>query len=505
MKESKTPNSMDPVFPVALDLRGQPGGLGHALQAQLRKAIAEGRLHAGMRLPSTRKAASALGIGRNTVIAAYDRLIAEGYIIARLGAAPEVAALRALPSRKRQATLPKPSDHFSARSSEGVSGLGGAEAVAVGGFRTGMPDARHFPHARWRQLMQRSLRGWGRKDFTYPPTEGVPELREAIARHVAFTRAVACDAGDVIVTSGATQAFDLLARVFVEPGRSRVAVEWPGYPPLARAFDAAGAKLVPVAVDGEGLRVSELPRDIGVVCVTPSHQSPLGVMLSQPRRGELLEHADRHDFLVVEDDYDGEFRYGARPLDALQSLDTSGRVFYVGTFSKSMFPSVRMGFIIAPRWARDALIAAKRLSDPHANDVLQAALAAFINEGDLARHVRRMQRLYAERRGVILDALAGPLSLHLDVVPSEAGLHLAAHLLDIDDERRIIAAATQYLPGITTIAHYSQAPQAPQAPQARSGLLFGFGCLDAKDAAKHMQAFSNALREKKQTKHRERI
>ena len=355
-------------------------------------------------------------------------------------------------------------------------------------FRTGMPDARHFPHDRWRQLMQRSLRSWGRNAFVYPPSEGIRALREAIAKHVAFTRAVSCDADDVLVTSGATQAFDLLARVFMEPGRNRVAIESPGYPPLARAFEAAGAEIVPVPVDEQGLCIDALPTDVGVVCVTPSHQSPLGMILSQARRRALLNHAERWDAIVVEDDYDGEFRYGGRPLDSLQTLDSSARVFYVGTFSKSMFPSLRLGFIIAPRWARKALVAAKQLSDPHANDILQATLAAFISEGDLARHVRRMQRIYAERRDVILHSLAGPLSKYLSVVPSEAGLHLATHLRDGVDERRIIAAATRHLPGITTIAHHAQ------TAEAQPGLLFGFGCISATEATTSLQAFSSALR-----------
>lgn len=477
---------MEPVFSIPIDLSRPVGGVGHALQTQLREAILGGRLPPGQRLPSTRKAAEALGIGRNTVIAVYERLLAEGYLSARPGACPEVNQLR---HATRQRARPAPTTAAS-RLPERWRQLPVSAPTAVlnsGSFRTGMPDAGGFPHLRWRQLMQRSLRNWARQPFAYPSSQGLPELRNAIASHVAFARAVACHGDDVIVTSGATQAFDLLARVFVEPGRSRVAIEWPGYPPMAQAFAAAGARLLPVAVDDAGLCVEQIAAQVEVICVTPSHQSPTGVFLSQARRGALLDHADRCNAIVIEDDYDGEFRYGQRPLDALQTLDRAGRVFYVGTFSKSMFPSLRIGYIIAPGWAREALVAAKRLADPHGNDIVQSALASFIAEGDLARHVRRMQREYANRRSRILAALEGPLRHWLQPLPSEAGLHLAARLRDAADPPHLISAAHRHLPGITTLAAYAQ------ADDIEAGLLFGFGCIDATQVEAHLRRFARAL------------
>lgn len=472
---------MEPVFPFAITPPQAGEGIADALHGQLREAIIGARLPAGHRMPSTRQAASALGVARNTVTTVWDRLIAEGYLLGRPGARAEVAAVRrrhegaiaartVLPSRWRQV----PPAHS-------------MPGVPPRSFRTGMPDPLHFPHARWRQLVQQAQRAWSRQPFAYPPTEGVPELRAAIAKHVAFARAVACSAEDVIVTHGATQAFDLLARVFVQPGRTRVAVEWPGYPPLAQSFAGAGAAIVPVPVDDEGLQADALPEDAGIACVTPSHQSPLGAALSMPRRLELLDWASRADAIVVEDDYDGEFRYGARPLDALQTLDRHGRVFYVGTFSKSLFPSLRVGFLIAPAWARDALIAAKRLSDPYCDDRAQAALAAFIDRGELARHVRRMQRIYAARREALLDAMEGPLSRWLRPLPSEAGLHLAAVLRDPQQQARVQAAAQRHLPGATSIAEYAH------AADAMPGLLFGFGCIDREEIATRLQALRRAL------------
>ena len=209
--------------------------------------------------------------------------------------------------------------------------------------------------------------------------------------------------------------------------------------------------------------------------------------LSPSQRGALLDHAQRSNALIIEDDYDGEFRHGARPLDALKTLDVQGHVFYVGTFSKSMFPSLRLGCIIAPGWAREALVAAKHATDLHGNDVVQSALAAFISEGDLARHVRRMQREYARRRSLILAALEGPLSAWLFALRSEAGLHLAAQLHDAADSQKVLAAARRHLPGIASIAELFQATDA--AP----GLVFGFGCIEVEKVAAYLRAFAAAL------------
>ncbi|WP_329955905.1 PLP-dependent aminotransferase family protein [Cupriavidus necator] len=224
------------------------------------------------------------------------------------------------------------------------------------------------------------------------------QLREAIASHVSFARAVACGADDVVVTSGAQQAFDLIARVLVTPGKTVVAVEDPGYPPLRHAFAAAGARLVPVPVDDEGMQVDQLPAGARVICVTPSHQFPLGATLSLARRRALLAFARRHGAVVVEDDYDGEFRHGGRPLDALQTLDQDQLVWYVGTFSRSLFPGLRLGYAVVPPWARDAVVAAGQYTDWHSALLAQDTLAAFMAEGHLARHIRKMRAAYTGRR-----------------------------------------------------------------------------------------------------------
>ncbi len=479
----------EPVFAVPLDLRNAgEGTLAMALHRQLRSAIIEGRLAAGSALPSSRRAAVALGISRNTVVAAYDLLVAEGYVVPRPAARAVVADLAA-----RRASPPGRAD---VRSRSGLIAApwqppphahGPAAALPERSFRLGVPEHRFFPHEAWRRLAARAWRQWSKHPFGHPPVEGVAALREAIAQHLAFARAVACSGQDVVVTSGAQQAFDLLARLLVTPGRTRVALEDPGYPPLRHAFLAAGAKLVPVPVDDEGLRVDLLPSDVRVICVTPSHQSPTGVALSLPRRAALLAHARRHDAVVVEDDYDGEFRYGGRPLDALQTLDRDARVFYVGTFSKSLFPAANTGFVVVPAWARDALLAVKRIGDSHAPGPQQETLAAFIREGHLARHVRRMTPIYAERRDALLDALEGGLGRWLRPVPSIAGLHLAAHIAPKADAGALADALRRYAPGAQSVAEYSMQADAPPMR------LFGYGAIDALDIRRALARLARAL------------
>jgi GntR family transcriptional regulator/MocR family aminotransferase len=302
-------------------------------------------------------------------------------------------------------------------------------------------------------------------------------LRESIARHASFARAVACAAEDIVVTSGAQQAFDLIARILVTPGRTVVAVEDPGYPPFRTAFAAHGAKLVPVRVDDEGLVVDRIPREARVIYVTPSHQFPLGCAMSARRRAALLDFAAAQGAVVVEDDYDGEFRFGGRPLDALQTLDRAACVFYVGTFSKSLFPSIRLGYVVAPPWAQRALIAAKRDADWHSPVIEQDTLAAFIAEGHMARHVRRMRAVYAARRKTLLEHLTDAFGQWLEPIPSIAGLHLSAFASPAADVPALMEVARRHDIGMFTLhGLYVGTP-------ARHGFAFGYGAIDERAIA----------------------
>jgi GntR family transcriptional regulator/MocR family aminotransferase len=453
-------------FPLELPPRGSRQRL-HALHAQLRAAILDGRLAAGLRLPATRELATALGLSRNTVVAAYERLLSEGYLEARQGAGNYVASL-GMP--RRPAPVADGADRRLAAAWRGIDPRVSAVPPTVPcDFRLGSPDARPFPFDAWRRLSMRAWRATSRAAPVYGEPEGTPALREAIAHHVAFARAVACGPDDVIVTRGAQQAFDLLARVLVTPGRTVVAVEEPGYPPLREAFAAAGAKLVGVPVDAEGLVVERLPAQARVIYVTPSHQFPLGVTLSPRRRAALLAFAQAHGATVIEDDYDSEFRYGERPLDALQTLDRAGTVCYVGTFSKCLFPALRLGYAVAPPWLAPALARVRRLADGYGDPAAQETLAAFIAEGHLARHVRRMRRIYAQRRERLLQALDRHGRGRLEVWPSSAGLHLATRLPQ--GVRADVLVAQAAVQGIHLEALGGYALQRP----APNGLAFGFG------------------------------
>lgn len=458
---------MDPVF--AFDLNLPPRGsrqLLRALHTQLRDAILQGRLQPGQRLPSSRVVAQALGISRNTAVAAYDLLLSEGHLRARRASGIQVAdaPLRAAaPARAAATVLAQRHLTVQARSAQPWAPLPG------GPFRLGVPELAHFPFDIWRRLGARCLRRFAREAADYGDPAGRPALREAIAHHAAFARAVACRADDVVVTAGAQQAFDLLARVLVTPGKTRVAVEEPGYPPLRAALRAAGAELLPVRVDAEGLQVDRLPPGVRLICVTPSHQFPLGCAMSPQRRQSLLTYAREHDALIIEDDYDGEFRYGERPLEALQTLDGGERVFYVGTFSKSLYPSLRLGYVASPAWARVALAAARRDQDSHGNALAQETLAAFIAEGHLARHVRRMQAEYAQRRAALLHGLQRHFGSVFTPLPSQAGLHLAVEAQAGAVLPGWLHQATPHAAGVATLRRFQQ------RRGGRAGLVFGFG------------------------------
>lgn len=477
---------MEPVLPFDLDLQGIAGKRMVALHGALRAAILDGRLPAGFALPATRRLAAHLGLARNTVASAYDRLTAEGYVVPRVRARSVVADLRrrTSPLRKTSTSVadPRLAGFWRTRYLPSQS----APDIPARSFRLGAPEHRWFPHAVWRRLTTRTLRANEKAAFLYPPSNGLPQLRTAIAQHVAFTRAVACTADDVMVTSGAQQAFDLLARLLVTPGKTSVAVENPGYPPLRAAFAAAGARLVPIPVDDEGLRVEDVPIDTRVICVTPSHQFPTGSMLSLRRRTALLEFARQRGAVIIEDDYDGEFRFGARPLDALQTLDRHDLVFYVGTFSKTLFPALRKGFVVAPHWARTALLSVKEYADSHCDAITQSALAEFIRAGHMSRYVRRMQRIYAQRRDAMLFGLAD-LQEWLAPIPSEAGLHIAARLRNPARAKRFFALLHEYAPGAQSAAEDAFAPL--RQPVA----VFGYGVIDIDEIGARLRALRAAL------------
>ena len=480
---------MEPVFSFPLELNTvRNGQLTADLHRQLKDAIFDGRLTAGTALPAQRRVAAALGIARNTVVNAYDLLVAEGYVLPRPGAkavVADVAVRRA--SKKARHTMHGDDARIYAAWRDPALMPEPPRQLPPRSFRVGIPEHRFFPHEVWRRLSAQSLRTWSKSSFSYPPSEGIAELRQAIAGHVAFARAVVCTASDVVVTSGAQQAFDLLARLLVTPHVTRVAVEEPCYPALRKAFMAAGALLVPIPVDDDGLCVEQLPNNVHIICVSPSHQSPTGAQMSLQRRAALMRFARSRNAVVIEDDYDGEFRFGGRPLDALQTMDRDGLVFYVGTFSKSLFPSLRKGFVVAPDWAKDKLVTVKHCVDGHCDAINQSVLAAFIRDGHLARHVRRMQPIYLERRQALLQGLARELSPWLAPIPGEAGLHLCARIRRPELAQQIMAHARVHAPGCQSTAEYAMGTLAVPA------VTLGYGVMDVVEIGPALRRWRKAM------------
>ncbi|KVL94108.1 PLP-dependent aminotransferase family protein [Burkholderia stagnalis] len=466
---------------IAIHIEGRHDLTGQIFR-QLRTAIVDGRLAGGARLPSTRDLATQLGVSRKTTLDAFEQLVAEGYLWTRRGDGTFVAdGLARVPHGPAAATPAiaaeaSPADAPDIRTvwTDLPDALAMPEPLPGAGFdfRGGVTDKTLFPFDAWRRCLHHALRLQARGPGQYHDPAGDQQLRLAIARYVAFSRAVACNWQDVIVTQGAQQALDVLARVVVRPG-DVVAVEDPGYPPARAAFASLGATVASVPVDAHGLIVDRLPDDARLVYVTPSHQFPLGMPMSLERRVALLEWAQRRRAVVIEDDYDGEFRFEGRPMESLKSLDRAGLVAYVGTFSKTIFPELRIGYAIPPRALHAALAKAKQVVDWHSCTLTQAALARFMLDGDFARHLRRVQKHYDARRKVLLAHLRGGLAPWLDAIVPVAGIHLAARLRPGLDEAALVDAARAHDLGLYGLsAFHVDVPR-------EAGLLFGYGGIDA--------------------------
>jgi GntR family transcriptional regulator/MocR family aminotransferase len=324
-------------------------------------------------------------------------------------------------------------------------------------FRQWKPDLSRFPFALWRKLMARHLREARPEFFDYPDgSAGYAPLRTEIAAYVARSRAVRCTPEQIIVVNGSQQGLDLCARLLLETG-DEVAFENPGYQGARRTFEACGARLQPVRIDSDGLVAHEIRAGARLVYVTPSHQFPVGVSMSVARRLELIEWARRSGAVIVEDDYDSEYRYNGPPLPSMQGLARGTPVVYIGTFSKVMFPGLRIGYVVAPEKLATAFTRAKWLADRNTSMLEQAALADFLREGHLERHIRRMRRLYGQRREVLVDALARHFGQRVTVLGDAAGMHVLVRFADEGIAERAERNKVQ----ITDAAAYylGQAPQ----------------------------------------------
>ncbi len=433
----------------------------------VREAVLDGRLAAGDRVPASRDLAHQLGVARGTVTVAYDRLVAEGFLQSRPGSGTYVTdvALAVDPTRRARPGAVRPLDLWH-HNADPVA----PRTRVLHDLGIGRPDPDLFPLEVWRRLVADQLRRSRLADTTYGG-RGSWRLQGEIARYLGLSRSVVATGDDVVVTAGAQQAVDLVCRVLVEPG-TVVAVEDPGYTAMHRLFESHRAALHGVPVDAEGLVVDALPDDARLVYVTPSHQFPTGVPLSMPRRAALLRWAVEHDAVVVEDDYDSEYRWSDQPVEPLQSLDRDGRVVYVGTFSKSLLPALRVGFLVAPRSLQPALRRAKQVTTWEGDVTTQGALAEFLAEGHHAAHVRRVAKVYRPRRALLLEGLSRLDDL-LEVVPSVAGLHVSARFRDpLTDD--LAAAARAGARGVRVEALSAYHCEQP----ARPGLALGFAGME---------------------------
>jgi GntR family transcriptional regulator/MocR family aminotransferase len=453
------------------------------LYESLRSAILDGRLGAGARLPSSRLLASDLGVGRNTVLAAFEQLTAEGYLEAVVGAGTRVA--RSLPDdlleiTRRTVPPKKPTTETSNTLSQRGAALASVRRPGVTyergqgrAFQHGLPALDLFPMPLWSRLLARRSRDTGAGLLGYETGAGFQPLREAIAAHAGAARGVICTPDQVIVTSGAQAALMLATQMVVDPG-DPVWLEEPGYLGARGAMRGAGAEIIPVPVDRDGIdieagkRLNATPR---LIYVTPSHQYPLGVTLSLQRRLALLDFARASNAWVLEDDYDSEYRYTGRPLAALQGLDRSGRVLYMGTFAKTLFPALRVGYLIVPDNLIDAFRTAIRLTGHIPPAATQAALADFITEGHYGTHVRRMRAIYAARHACLIEAVNRELDDWLEISPGDGGMQMMAYLNPALDDRTIAALATRHGIHVAPLSNYRLA-----AP-TRSGLYLGFSAI----------------------------
>lgn len=453
------------------------------LYVALRELILAGGVAAGARLPATRTLAKETGVSRTTVIEAFDRLVAEGLVESRVGAGTYVAKVldaarpRPAPVAAPQAASAPP--RLSRAMARSVARFGERRRLpsVARAFTTALPAFDAFPMAQWARLSAKHWRRHRNEVMGYGDPFGHPALRQAIAAHLMANRGIKCDAGQIFIVAGAQQAFSLIASALVNPG-DRVWFENPGAIGARNSLIAAGAELTPVPVDEQGLRVDEglrrAPR-FRLAFVTPSHQQPLGMVMSLERRFALLNAAERARAWIIEDDYDGEFPFGGAPLPTLKSVDATGLVIYVGTFSKSLFPSLRLGYFLAPPALADTLGSIMSKVMHGVPTFVQAVVAEFLDDGHFAAHLRRMRRIYAERHDALCAAAQRRLTGLLDVVESQSGLHTIGHLAPGLHENAVVEAALARDITVSGIGRYALTRMPSR------GLVLGFGGVPPKD------------------------
>ncbi len=469
----------------------------------VRHAILSGNLHPTTPLPATRLLSKQLGVSRMTVINAYDQLFAEGYLEAKTGAGTFVAAH--LPEEFLQTSGFERREHLEnpltrkikftaygrnlAQHSNGILRRHGATKVLP--FQHGVAAIEEFPFREWAKIALKWLKKPPSSILSYGDSVGFQPLREAIAAHLASARGVRCKVEQIIITNGTQQALDLIGRIFLTKGTD-VCLEDPGYLGARDIFAATGARLIPVPIDDEGFDLQtarKRSRKARLVYVTPSHQYPLGVTMSLKRRLNLLKWAQEKDAFVIEDDYNSEYRYGGRPLASLQGLDRDGRVIYLGTFSKTIFPALRLGYMVVPTDLIEVFAAARALTDLHSPLIEQAVLAEFIAERHFARHIRRMRAMYEERQQILVDEARMNLKGMLEVAPAEAGMHLIGWLPRGIYDRDVSRRAAEVNLNLAPFSAYCI------NEKLRGGLLLGYTAFNEKQIKLGVKKLARVLNE----------
>lgn len=439
-----------------------------------RKAILDGSLRASQRVPSTRVLARELGISRMPVLNAYSQLLAEGYFESRVGSGTVIS--RSLPERMgktQPAAAAKGLNRERRRVSKRcliLSTAGGFyRSRGLGPFNVSQIGFDHFPLALWNSLMTRHARDVHARSLDYGDPMGLKDLQERIAEYLRIARGVRCEARQIMIVTGSQQGLEITTRVLLDPG-DRVWMEEPGYRFARSVFAGAGCVMVPVKVDAEGLNVAaglKKCANARAVLVTPSHQYPLGMTMSASRRLQLLDWAESNGSWIIEDDYDSEYRYEGMPVTSLQGLDRNSRVVYIGTFSKVLFPSLRLGYVVVPEDLMERFLAARLALDIGPATFHQAVLADFIGEGHFARHIRRMRLVYAERRDALIKNLKDQFGSVAEMTGADAGMHLSVMLNGISDRELSERAASENLWLVPLSICY--------LGKARQGFILGFG------------------------------
>ncbi|KVE30071.1 DNA-binding protein [Burkholderia singularis] len=475
------------------------------LHRLLQQAILTRELPPGARMPSSRLLAAELGIARNTVTQVYEQLVLEGYVTSATGRGTFVAdsapdeivgePLSGVAGMAAGATGAESGGAAFARSlsARGARLVGGAGVSKRqgGAFMPGVPDVSRFPARVWTRLHNKYWRRLHPELLTYAPGGGLPALREALADYLRTSRSVRCTPAQIIVTTGIHQSIDLAARLLTDPGDA-VWTEDPCYWGVRSVLHVSGLTTRPIPVDDEGIApaADDFAAPPKLMLVTPSHQYPLGMVMSLARRRMLLEYARQHRAWIIEDDYDSEFRYGSRPLASLQGLDTAGQVIYVGSFSKTLFPGLRVGYLVVPEPLAESFATASAELYREGQLLQQAVLAEFIAEGHFVSHIRKMRTLYGQRRQTLLDALARRYGDELPAVGGDAGLHLVMRLPGRADDRALARAALERDIVVRALSGYYA-----NARHAAAGLLLGYACVPEDEIARAFDTLSYAIDE----------